>query len=430
MRLPWFTDFVAHCLCYFQALSLTPRHPLAEERLSWTLVRLRPKRWCVSKSLLASRMPADKCFLFLQTREELEKEVESLRAANKELATLKALAAETTKLRTEVEKLTKTNKQLLNSKETAQSDFAYMQAQYSEASTAAVARAREATVAEDEAARLKMLLDTGLKQRDLISKGENRALKHELDRLKSEVHLLKAESRRTVDVRDKAAKWDYYLAKKEHEEEMAKGEVDGDETSSEEGGDDDDREEESADSQVVGDALVPIKNDEADTTMATETSFAPEPSTIDDSIVQPSSTSSSSNQPFVCEWRIGSAVEAQPCGAVVASRQVRPRSSYCFLAVSDFLFFTRRPSTSIYKATSLRRNRRTSQSTRRPMCLRQTFLPHQHQPSLLRYPRRPSSLHPRTPPSCTCSRSFLISPVSPRILPVVFCTSSCLPALY
>lgn len=90
-----------------------------------------------------------------------------------------------------------------------------MQAQYQEASVAAVARAREAMVAEAEASRLKLLLDSGLRQRDLFQKGQEKMLKEQVQRLQVEVKLLKEERKRTNDVelRTRASLWESYLEK-------------------------------------------------------------------------------------------------------------------------------------------------------------------------------------------------------------------------
>jgi hypothetical protein len=203
--------------------------------------------------------------------------------------------------------LTKTNKSLLNSKETAQSDFAYMQAQYSEASTAAVARAREASVAEDEAARLKGLLDVGLKQRELVAKGEAKMLREHIKRLQLETGLLKEESRRTQasGVREKASKWDSWQAELKYRAEVeaanGRGEnPDDDETTSDE--------ESETDESVLKSEVMAV-GERVEGVGRGGGGLA----------------SLLSAEPFICEWRMGSASQAGPCGVLVQSREV------CFL---------------------------------------------------------------------------------------------------
>ena len=89
-----------------------------------------------------------------------------------------------------------------------------MTATYQQASSAAVERANEARIAEAEAERLRKLLDTGLKQRDLFQKGESKRLNEEIGRLGLENWILKEERRRTqeADIRKKASLWDSHLA--------------------------------------------------------------------------------------------------------------------------------------------------------------------------------------------------------------------------
>ncbi|GAA6054466.1 hypothetical protein NBRC10513_006036 [Rhodotorula toruloides] len=166
------------------------------------------------------------------SREQLELEVERLRtqyqAAQTELVTLKPLVDEVAKLKTEVQTLTKQNKSLTNSRESAQADLSYMQAQYQAASSAAVERANECRVAEAEASRLKGLLETGVQQKAMFYEGQLKALKAENGRLKKERTFLKEEDRRTQEhrIREKAALWDNHLAEmKLKEEEEAKRRV-------------------------------------------------------------------------------------------------------------------------------------------------------------------------------------------------------------
>lgn len=164
-----------------------------------------------------------------QSREQLELEVERLRsqyqAAQTELVSLKPLVDEVAKLKTEVQTLTKQNKSLTNSRESAQADLSYMQAQYQAASSAAVERANECRVAEAEASRLKGLLETGVQQKAMFYEGQIKALKAENGRLKKERTFLKEENRRTQEHRicEKAALWDNHLAEmKLKQEEEAK----------------------------------------------------------------------------------------------------------------------------------------------------------------------------------------------------------------
>ncbi|CDR41884.1 RHTO0S06e07470g1_1 [Rhodotorula toruloides] len=163
------------------------------------------------------------------SREQLELEVERLRsqyqAAQTELVSLKPLVDEVAKLKTEVQTLTKQNKSLTNSRESAQADLSYMQAQYQAASSAAVERANECRVAEAEASRLKGLLETGVQQKAMFYEGQIKALKAENGRLKKERTFLKEENRRTQEHRicEKAALWDNHLAEmKLKQEEEAK----------------------------------------------------------------------------------------------------------------------------------------------------------------------------------------------------------------
>ncbi|GEM07884.1 chromo domain-like containing protein [Rhodotorula toruloides] len=161
------------------------------------------------------------------SREQLEQEVERLRSqyqvAQTELATLKPLADEVAKLKTEVQMLTKQNKSLTNSRESAQADLSYMQAQYQAASSAAVERANECRVAEAEVSRLKGVLETGVQQKALFYESQLKALKAENGRLKKERTFLKEGSQRTQErrIHEKAAMWDNHLAEmklKEKEE--------------------------------------------------------------------------------------------------------------------------------------------------------------------------------------------------------------------
>ncbi|GAA5935282.1 uncharacterized protein JCM15063_000990 [Sporobolomyces koalae] len=155
------------------------------------------------------------------TRDQLEQQVESLRAqlltATTELETLRPLVEETANLKTQVQTLTQTNKQLKNSRDSTQQDMAYIQEQYSIASTAASARALEAQVAEAEATRLQGLLDTGLKQKALFYESQVKRWKLEVERANKQVKLVQIERRKMneVDVRSKAGKWDEVVARRQ-----------------------------------------------------------------------------------------------------------------------------------------------------------------------------------------------------------------------
>ncbi|KAI5474562.1 Chromo domain-like containing protein [Pseudohyphozyma bogoriensis] len=214
------------------------------------------------------------------SREQLEREYEALLAESKELAALRPLATEVVKLRADVAALTKSNRSLAASKESAASDFAYIQRQYSEASNAAVARANEATVAEAEASRLRGQLETGLVQHKMFFEGQVKSCKTEIGMLKGQIAILKREKERTeaAGVREKAALWDDHVAR-----EAIKGKG----------------EEESEEEEEVKD-----------------------PSTLEDSLggtsSQSLSQSQSQSQVFVCEWRNS---PATVCGSTVKTRE-------------------------------------------------------------------------------------------------------------
>lgn len=156
-----------------------------------------------------------------QTREQLESEVAALRAKQadhiEELTALRPLYSEVVKLRSDNSALNRQIRSLQSSREAAQSDLNYMQSQYQTASTAAVARAREAEVAEAETAKLRGLLDIGLKQREAVARSEKRALKLKVDRLVNEVKLLRDNEKRVQEseVRTKAAQWDNWCKMQE-----------------------------------------------------------------------------------------------------------------------------------------------------------------------------------------------------------------------
>lgn len=164
----------------------------------------------------------------MQTRDQLLEEVNRLRHLevdhSVELSKLRPLAAEVLQLRTDVVTLQRTNQQLQNSRDSAQSDMSYMQAQYQAASSAAVERADEARVAEAEASRLRVLLDSGLKQKEMLYVAKDKQRKEELEKLRKEMKFYKEQRRRTDEakIREKAAKWEEHVAslRREAEEEV------------------------------------------------------------------------------------------------------------------------------------------------------------------------------------------------------------------
>ncbi|GAA5852812.1 hypothetical protein JCM8547_004693 [Rhodosporidiobolus lusitaniae] len=284
------------------------------------------------------------------TREQLEQEVERLRlaqtASEAELTTLRPLSAEVTKLRADVAALQKTNKGLQNSRDSAQSDLMYVQAQYQAASSAAVERASEAAAAEAETKRLRVLLDSGLKQKEMLHKAKEKQWQSEAKRLTKEVRFYREQSRRTNerDVREKAAKWEEHVAslrlKKAEEEKRKKGEkVDEPELDS----DEEDEELATAAVAVVATAAASSSPDfvtalltGGDVSMAAPSSTFPPSSAVSASTAAEPSTMYSSGElsaflrgngargegegaAFRCEWRAGSQT-AEACGEVVESR--------------------------------------------------------------------------------------------------------------
>jgi len=139
-----------------------------------------------------------------------------LSVAEAELATVPTVSAENAKLKTEIATLTASNKSLKNSRDSAQQDMSYIQEQYSIASSAAMARAQEAEIAETEAARLQGLLSEGLKQKDLFYKSEVARWKLEVSRMKKEVEFTRAERRKLDErgIREKAGRWDEVVARR------------------------------------------------------------------------------------------------------------------------------------------------------------------------------------------------------------------------
>ncbi|BGP48969.1 hypothetical protein JCM10450v2_004848 [Rhodotorula kratochvilovae] len=279
------------------------------------------------------------------TREQLEQEVERLRqqsqAQETELATLRPVAAEAAKLKTDVQTLTKTNKSLVASRESAQQDLSYMQAQYQAASGAAVERANEARVAEAEAAKLRGLLDTGLKQKELVYAGQIKAVKTEYARLKAQMKHYQAESRRTEErgFREKAAKWDEHVARLAQDQEdaarKAQGlpvEVDsGDEEDVKlDGGDDEeDKEPSTIDPSVasIGASQLPSQVPAGAIGLIGAPDVAQPFPAVVNAPMPPSSAPSTFDstihaaEDFRCEWRTGTESQAQPCGATKASKE-------------------------------------------------------------------------------------------------------------
>ncbi|GAA5992317.1 hypothetical protein JCM10908_000422 [Rhodotorula pacifica] len=155
------------------------------------------------------------------SREQLEAEVERLRqqaiTTDAELSSLRPLTAEVAQLRTDVQALTKQTKALQSSRESAQADLSYMQAQYQAASQAAVERANECRIAEANAARLQGMLDHAVQQKETLYKSEIKSVRSMYARLQKQMAHYKAESHRTQEsaIREKAAKWDNHVASNE-----------------------------------------------------------------------------------------------------------------------------------------------------------------------------------------------------------------------
>ncbi|GAA6012918.1 hypothetical protein JCM11491_006226 [Sporobolomyces phaffii] len=267
------------------------------------------------------------------SREQLEQEVTALRAqlatAATELATVRPLADETAKLRTEVATLALANKQLKNSRDSAQQDMAYIQEQYSIASTAASARAHEAAVAEAESARLHGLLDAGLKQKAAFYEAGIARSKLEVARMKKEVELVRVERRKMHEqgIREKAGKWDEVVARttrKRRRAEDRKARIEAGAPADQDDDDDDDdldSDEETVSSLLLGDRP---KSPTPPATLPRDAiiKLAPDYSTA----VGPSSSSDSSALPAVapavgyrCEWRGETQSQADPIGVPTAT---------------------------------------------------------------------------------------------------------------
>ncbi|GAA6057553.1 hypothetical protein JCM3770_000253 [Rhodotorula araucariae] len=274
------------------------------------------------------------------TREMLEQEVERLRqqcqAQETELALLRPVAAESAKLKADVQALTKANKSLVASRESTQSDLSYMQAQYQAASGAAVERANEARAAEAEAAKLRGLLDTGLKQKELVYAGQIKTVKTEYARLKAQMRHYQAESQRTQErgIREKAAKWDEHVARLAQEQEDAAHKAEGlaldDESGDEDdvkldGGDDEDGKEPSTVASVAASQLPSQVPASALGLEGAADIVHPLPVAVN-APMPPSSAPSTFESTihavddFRCEWRTGTESQALPCGATKTSK--------------------------------------------------------------------------------------------------------------
>lgn len=249
-----------------------------------------------------------------QTREQLEQEVAVLRAqvsaSVTELASLRPLAEETTRLKSEVQTLTSLNKQLKNSRDSAQQDMAYIQEQYSIASTAASARAQEASIAEAEAARLQGLLDAGLKQKAAFYEAGVARWKLEVARMKKEVELVRVERRKMHEqgIREKARKWDEVVARQASK---ARDEKDLD-----------------SEEEIVSDLLRADRpKSPTPPPRSSIIKLVPEDMSISTSSSVPESSASTLGTGFRCEWRSETQLDSQAfpstttCGALFPSKE-------------------------------------------------------------------------------------------------------------
>ncbi|BGP17015.1 hypothetical protein JCM10213_000350 [Rhodosporidiobolus nylandii] len=307
-----------------------------------------PAGEAVSTIAASSPAPAGPPAPSTMTRDQLEQEVERLRAAfsaaETELVTLRPAAADAAKLKLEVATLQKSNKQLQASRESTQSDVAYMQAQYQMASSAAVERANEARVAEADAARLRGLLDEGLKQKELVYAAREKRLKEECAKLTKETRFYRETQRRTdaSKLREKAAKWDEHVAAMREKEEIEKRRAAGEVVDEDADLDDDElpcATESSADGAAV-DAAAASSQPSFTTAVAggdismsafpsSSAASGPEPSTLSSTTfsgtqsalpVAPTAAALASSGEFRCEWRMGTDSQAEACGAVCPSR--------------------------------------------------------------------------------------------------------------
>ena len=217
-----------------------------------------------------------------------------------------------------------------------------MQAQYQAASGAAVERANEARVAEAEAAKLRGLLDTGLKQKELVYAGQITTVKTEYARLKQQLRHYQVESKRTQELglREKAAKWDEHVARLAKDEKDAAAVSQGQPLDGIDSGDEDEAEDVKA--EAVGDD----SDEQEPSTINTSATFSQLPSQVPvtslglgapglvhplpaalDAPMPPSSAPSTNESTmlpvdeFRCEWRTGTESQAQACGAVRATKE-------------------------------------------------------------------------------------------------------------
>jgi hypothetical protein len=111
-------------------------------------------------------------------------------------------------------------KEALASSLTTQEDNDFLREQYREASNMATQLARSTTQLEEEIASLKVKLSTGLESVRAFSQTRIQTLQTKLKSTQGQLHLLTRQNQLTdVSIREKAAKWDAYEAKKRAKEE-------------------------------------------------------------------------------------------------------------------------------------------------------------------------------------------------------------------
>ncbi|GAA5844035.1 hypothetical protein JCM11251_003005 [Rhodosporidiobolus azoricus] len=310
--------------------------------LSHTASRMRGLTPAVETAGISNPAPPPPLQPSQMTRDQLEQEVERLRQANQaaetELAALRPAAAEAAKLAVDVQTLQKTNKSLQNSRDSAQSDLVYVQAQYQAASGAAVERANEARLAEEETARLRTLLDTGLQQKQQLHAAKEKQLKSEVAKLRKEMGFYKEQSRRTNEfaVREAAAKWAEHVAamkiRTEEEARRARGEIVEEDVDTS----DDEVDATVTTAASVGEvaaatAAAASSSQDFHTTLARgsismgafPSSSAAEPSTLSSTSATTFGTQSTAlpvASDYRCEWRVGAESQAEVCGAVCPSK--------------------------------------------------------------------------------------------------------------
>ena len=258
-----------------------------------------------------------------ETIKTLRDALSTLPALQSELATLQTSKATLT---TSLQTANTTISSLRSSLENAQSDVAYMRDQYQNASTAATARAKECFLAEEESKRLSALIDTGLKQYDLIHEAQITKLSREIERTKGELELAKGMNEGTKGIRRMASLWEEHLATELAEEEereareermiakrqaaMLAGPSTGsllnkfDSDDSDEDDEDDDSDEDGMELDKDELAALRIKLEEGVEEGAEEA--------VDETQEDPEDPNI-----FVCRWR-------PACGEALSSRNVRP----------------------------------------------------------------------------------------------------------